>query len=180
MGIKSLTIGECLKIRAEKTPDGVAIEYREKTYTWRMVDQLSDRMASGLCTLGMQKGEQAGIWSVNHPDYIVTFLALCKIGAVPVLINACYKEHEVHQIIQYADMKYLFYGKGYKEYDYTPVIKQLKKVLVVESVNIFRWGKSWKLRSKRTLKVKRLLKARRALSMKREPVVISYRKILHA
>jgi len=103
-----------------------ALEYGKSGYTWNQVDEITRRLADRMAAAGLKKGDQAGIWSVNHPDYIFAFLALNRLGAVPVLINACYKERELKGIIRYADMKVLFYGNGYKDYSYEPVISCLK------------------------------------------------------
>ncbi|MGL5435168.1 MAG: class I adenylate-forming enzyme family protein [Lachnospiraceae bacterium] len=127
VGIYHQTIGECLEARARMSAGQAALEYGNQQYTWKQVDEISDRLADMMYAMGLEKGDQAGIWSVNHPDYILTFLALCKLGAIPVLINACYKERELDEIIRYADMKALFYGSGYKDYSYGPVIDRLKE-----------------------------------------------------
>lgn len=121
------TIGDCLAWRVRQSPDAVAIEYWDKSYTWAELDLVSDYLAIRMNSFGMKKGDHVGIWSVNTPNWVLTFLALQKLGAVPVLINTCYKENELRDIIRYADIKYMYYGDGYKSLLYEPLIDQLKK-----------------------------------------------------
>lgn len=120
------TIGECLNARVRMSAGQTALECVDRQYTWNQVDEITNRLAGKISAMGVGKGDQAGIFGINHPDYIFTFLALCRLGAVPVLINACYKERELKKIVQYADMKVLFYGSGYKDFPYAPVIERLK------------------------------------------------------
>lgn len=121
------TIGDCLTDRAEKSPDKQAVVYWDQSYTWWEIDRISDYLAVRMSRQGIRKGTHAGIWSVNTPNWILTFLALEKLGAVPVLINTCYKQEELRRGLCYADVTYIFYGDGYKSLIYEPVAEQLKQ-----------------------------------------------------
>ncbi len=127
MKLIKMTIGECLKRRAEETPDNIAIEYRDRQYTWAEVDRITDYLAVRMVTMGIKQRDHVGIWSVNSPNWIMTFLALQKFGAVPVLINTCYRINELRQILKYADVNYVFYGDEYKTVLYRPIVEQLKQ-----------------------------------------------------
>ena len=127
MELVNKTIGECLAWRVKQSPDKMAIEYWDKNYTWAELDLVSDYLAVRMCSFGMKKGDHVGIWSVNTPNWILTFIALQKIGAVPVLINTCYLENELMDIIRYADIKYMYYGDGYKSLLYETMVDQVKK-----------------------------------------------------
>lgn len=127
MELVNKTIGDCLAGRVKASPDKIAIEYWDKNYTWSEVDLVSDYLAVRMCSFGMKKGDHVGLWSVNTPNWVLTFLALLKIGAVPVLINTCYLEHELMDIIRYADIKYMYYGDGYKSLLYETMIDQVKR-----------------------------------------------------
>lgn len=126
MELVKRTIGDCLTLRAKQSPDKIAIEYWDKSYTWEELDRITDYMAVRMSAFGMVKGDHVGIWSVNTPNWIITFLALEKLGAIPVLINTCYRECELRRIIEYADIRYMYYGDGYKSMMYLPVVEQLQ------------------------------------------------------
>ena len=126
MELLKRTIGDCLTLRARQSPDKIAIEYWDKSYTWEELDRITDYMAVRMSSFGMVKGDHVGIWSVNTPNWIITFLALEKLGAIPVLINTCYRECELRRIIEYADIRYMYYGDGYKSMMYLPVVEQLQ------------------------------------------------------
>ena len=85
------TIAECLRSRVRESADRVALEADEQRYTWKDLDTLSDYMVGRMLSCGIRKGTHVGIWSTNSPNWIIVFLALSKIGAVPVLLNTCYR-----------------------------------------------------------------------------------------
>ena len=81
MELISKTIGMCLADRVEKTPDSTAIETERRNYSWRELDRVSDCMAVRMHNLGIQKGTHVGIWGTNTTNWVITFLALEKLGA---------------------------------------------------------------------------------------------------
>lgn len=128
MELLNKTIGDCLNVRAEESPDKVAIEYWDQSYTWEEVDRFSDYLAGRMLASGMKKGDHAGIWSVNTPNWILTFFAMTKIGVVPILINTCYKEMELSHLIQYADVRYMYYGESYKKLCYESMTETIRRM----------------------------------------------------
>lgn len=121
------TIGACFKERVEKTPDKVAVESDERNYTWEELDKLSSYMAARMRAHGVKQGTHAGIWSTNSANWIIVFLALVKLGAVPVLLNTCYSKNELEQVVRYADVEYVYYGEGYKKQIYAETVDALRE-----------------------------------------------------
>ncbi len=126
MNLLSKTIGDCFAERVRCSPDKIAISYWDIKYTWLELDQLSDYLAVRMVSYGLEKGDHVGIWSVNTPNWVLTFLALIKIGAIPVPINTCYLETELLGIIRYSDIKCIYYGDGYKRLNYEAMIQSIR------------------------------------------------------
>lgn len=126
MELINKTIGMCLADRVEKTPEHIAIETQRRNYSWRELDRVSDCLAVRMHHLGIEKGTHVGIWGTNTTNWIITFLALEKLGAVPALLNTCYCEKELEDIIEYADIRYVYYGKGYKKVIYQDIVDVLE------------------------------------------------------
>lgn len=126
MNLLSKTILDCFAERVRYSPDKIAIEYGDQLYTWEELNQVSDYLAVRMGLYGMEKGDHVGLWSVNTPNWLITFLAVIKIGAIPVLINTGYQESELRNIIHYADIKYIFYGDGYGSLMYNSMIKNMR------------------------------------------------------
>jgi fatty-acyl-CoA synthase len=121
------TIGECLEERARLSGRRPAVEGAGFRCTFEQLDQFSDFLAVRMSTYGIGKGTHVGIWSANSPQWVLTFLALEKIGAIPVLINTSYQEEEVKRTLNYADVEILYYGSGYKTTLYKDLLARIKE-----------------------------------------------------
>lgn len=82
-----------------RAPDKVLLDFSGTLYTYREVDQLSNRMAHALADLGVIAGATVLTMLDNNIDAVVTWLAINKLCAVSVPINTALKgEFLRHQI----------------------------------------------------------------------------------
>ena len=51
------------------------------------MDELVKKFSSGLLAQGLQRGDRVAIMLPNIPQFLITYLAALRIGAVAVLIN---------------------------------------------------------------------------------------------
>lgn len=124
------TIFECLMEQAKQAPKEIALEYEDTIFSWEKLDTISDRVAIILMRMGIRKGSHVGLWSVNNPNWIFTFYALEKLGAIPILINTCYKERELVQVLDYADVEFLCYGEGYRDRLYKDILEKIPSNII--------------------------------------------------
>ena len=147
----SKTIGYCLKERAEKTPGIIGLSYRDYSYSWREIDEISDFLAVKYLKYGIKKGTHVGIWSVNTPNWVFAYFALVKLGAIAILINTCYKETELEEILKYSDVEYIFYGNGIKDLNYKEILDKINISNLPKLKNTFPLEKNddikWYMRS---------------------------------
>lgn len=66
-----------------------------RTYTFGEVREAACRLAGGLSSLGIKKGDRVCIYLDTSPEYLLSYLALWRIGAVAVPTNAVYHADEV-------------------------------------------------------------------------------------
>ena len=118
MELTKKTIGQYLREQTAVIGDHTAMEMFGWSCSFAQLDETSDLMAGRLEDMGVTRGTHVGIWSVNSPNWVFTFLALVKIGAVPVLINTCYRDEELKGILNYSDVEYVFCGTGCKDIVY--------------------------------------------------------------
>ncbi len=76
-------------------PSKVALRFEGHPYTYRQLDELVNRMTNGLRSLGISPGDRVAIYLPNIPEFIITYLATLKLGAIAVSINAMLKKEEV-------------------------------------------------------------------------------------
>ncbi len=87
--VPTLTIGKVLAAKAESIGDRRFLTFAPdgRTYTFRDVHLLSNRLANGLRTRGIRKGSHVAVMMQNCPEQLLTYFALGKLGAVAVPIN---------------------------------------------------------------------------------------------
>lgn len=121
------TLGQCLEDQARKQGDHLALEEKEVSCTYSQLNRITQGLGKDLEKLGIRKGTHVGIWSENSPAWVFLFLALVKLGAVPVLVNTCYKTEELRKVLDYSDVEVLYYGKGRKNRAYLEIITDLRE-----------------------------------------------------
>src|SRR5205085_11185983 len=87
---------ELLGVGLAGDPDGVALISGDTRLTWRMLDGLSGRLASGLLGLGLKPGDRVASLMPNRPALIVLYLACFKAGLVATPLNYRYMAPEIH------------------------------------------------------------------------------------
>src|SRR3954471_12843563 len=75
----------------ERLPDKVAVidlfGGRERTSTYRQLDERMDRVAGMLARLGVRPGERVAMLVGNRVEFIEFFFGAMRAGAVPLLLN---------------------------------------------------------------------------------------------
>src|SRR5437868_4473182 len=108
------TIGELLDTQAERSPDKEAVVYAypelglDIRWSYRQYREQVDRVARGLLSIGVVKGEHVGIWAHNVPEWILLQLATARIGAILVTINTALRAAEVEYVLRQGDVSTLF------------------------------------------------------------------------
>ena len=104
---RHLSFKDLLKKRVN---DGLAFVYNEREYTWEDVDRLSQIVADDLAKAGVKKGSHVGICSPNSINWIVTFFAVQKLGAIAFLVNYGLRPEEIATLAEIGDITHLCYG----------------------------------------------------------------------
>ncbi|MFF2271229.1 long-chain-fatty-acid--CoA ligase [Agromyces sp. NPDC058136] len=89
---------DLIRSSVEQYPDNVALEFFERTMTFRELGDEIERVAEGLRLLGVQKGDPVALVLPNCPQHIVAFYAVLRLGAIVVEHNPLYTPRELrHQ-----------------------------------------------------------------------------------
>lgn len=93
------SIGLWVTRRAALTPWRVAVEDATRQVTYAELNEACNRKAAGLVSRGVSLGDRVAIHSDNCIEYIETFFACAKLGAVVVPISTRLVEAEVDHIL---------------------------------------------------------------------------------
>jgi fatty-acyl-CoA synthase len=81
------SVGAMLTKRAQLDPDKAALIFEGNTFSFRELNERSNRWANAFEDLGVRKGERVGILLRNRNEFLESFFGLAKIGAIVVLLN---------------------------------------------------------------------------------------------
>ncbi|XP_066978794.1 long-chain fatty acid transport protein 1-like isoform X2 [Macrobrachium rosenbergii] len=94
-----------------KQPNKVAFYFEEETWTFLQVDEYSNRVGNYFASKGIKHGDAVALFKENSVEYVCLWLGLCKIGAVPALINYNLRDDPLMHCIKIADCKAIICGK---------------------------------------------------------------------
>jgi fatty-acyl-CoA synthase len=81
------TIGRWLRDRARNTPERVAVDYLDRTVTYRELDEGSDAFAAAFHAAGLRRGDRVATLTGNTPEHVQVMFACAKTGLTLVPIS---------------------------------------------------------------------------------------------
>ena len=98
---------QMFKDAVERAPERPQIYYFSKAISAGEVDNLSDALAVGLIGLGLKRGERVAVFLQNLPQFVLSLIALWKVGAVVVPINPMLKQRELGYILSDSGARFI-------------------------------------------------------------------------
>ena len=105
------SLGLVLPQAAEKFGDETALVFEGREFSFVELNELSDRMANGLAGLGIGVGDRVTLYAPNSWEWIVSYYAALKIGAVINPINVMLTPEEVEFVVQDCGAKAIIASK---------------------------------------------------------------------
>lgn len=127
---------------AKRFPDRMALIYLGEGLTYAQLEAIVDRLARALHHIGVHWGDRAVIYLSHCPQWVVTWLALQKIGAIAVPITHFYGPKDVEYIANDSGAETIFcmdtnFGYVSKVLANTSI----KRVVVTTAVDFLPWWK---------------------------------------
>jgi len=129
-----LTIGDLLQRTADRYPDRPAVVscHQERRLTWAELSAEADRVARGLWSLGIRRGDRVGLWSTNCAEWIILHMGCARAGAALVNVNPAYRSHELQFTLTRSRMRALFLWHKDKRADYAEILGRARHGLSLE------------------------------------------------
>jgi len=86
-GTETTLIQHFLESSARRFPDKCALVHDERRFSYQELDELADRLARWLLSIGVAAGDRVVILLGNSPEYVVSYYGILKAGAVAVPLN---------------------------------------------------------------------------------------------
>ena len=125
--VREYTLGQLLDQTIVRCGPQDALVYSDRDYrlTWFEFGEEVDRLARGLMSLGIRRGEKVALWATNVPHWIALMFATAKIGAILLPLNIHYKEAEIDFALKQSDTENIFVINGYRDCNYVEVLYKL-------------------------------------------------------
>ena len=122
------TIGQAINRIAHEHPHNDAVIHTEMgaRYDYGLLLAEIIHIANGLIKTGIRKGDKVALWAPNIPEWIISMLALAKMGAIVVPIDPGAERDDLHFILDQSDCRAIIMAKGLKAEEYAKMVLELK------------------------------------------------------
>ena len=120
-------------VRRHGARDAAVFRQPGVRWTYGEFARAVDRLAAGLLSIGVYRGDRVGIWAPNRPEWLLTQFATARIGAILVNINPAYQSSELEYALNKVGVKALILAPRFKASDYAGTIAALAPELATSA-----------------------------------------------
>jgi long-chain acyl-CoA synthetase len=102
-----MSLGRMLEESSHRYANNAATIYDGKSLTYEALHSAVNSLGNELRNLGIQKGDKVAIMLPNCPEFVISYFAVQKIGAVAVTINILSTSYELRHLLGNSDSKCL-------------------------------------------------------------------------
>jgi long-chain acyl-CoA synthetase len=129
-----ITVHEMLEESARKYPKSPCTVFKGATINYSEMNDLTDRLAAGLKTMGIKQGDRVGIFMLNVPQFVIAFFSILKAGGIVVAINPLYSQREIEHQVNDAGIETIFVLSNY--YNTIKAVQPKTKISKIIVTNI--------------------------------------------
>jgi fatty-acyl-CoA synthase len=119
------TLGALLDEAARRWGAREALSYEGRRWSFAQLQADSDCTARALLHLGILPGDHVALWMPNRPEWLCTFFALAKMGAVVVPINTRFRTTDLAYVLWQSDTTTLITVDRSGPVDYLDMVHQV-------------------------------------------------------
>lgn len=102
-----MNIAQMIEKNVRRIPYWPAVLSEIAKYTWEEYNRLVNKMGNALRKQGVSKGDRVAVCLPNSPEYLITYFAIVKLGAIAVPFNVMFKSAEITYIVNNSEAKVL-------------------------------------------------------------------------
>ena len=125
------TMADIPRFHGRENPDRHALVAGDRTWTYRQLDQESNRIAQALSAVGVGAGDRVAFLDKNSPEYFTQLFGGAKVNAVSVAVNWRLAPPEMEYILNDAEAKVLFVGDSFLEHLQKMDLQTVTQVVVI-------------------------------------------------
>src|SRR3712207_3606101 len=93
------SLHDLFRMAAERHRGKTALTFFGTTFPFERLQALVEKMAGSLAASGVRKGDRVALMLPNCPQYVISFFAAVRLGAVVTQLNPMYVEREIEHIL---------------------------------------------------------------------------------
>lgn len=109
------------KIQVKQNSDKIALVCNENKYTYKELDEITNRFANFLISKGLKKSDVVGIMLQRNENIVISMLACSKIGVAYVPIDVRFPKQRIEYILNNSKCKYIITDEE-KEFEAQSII----------------------------------------------------------
>jgi len=122
-----LTLGDLFDKATDLYPRKEALVDGKSRYTFEQLRKKVDKLAIALINQGIEKGDRVMIQLPNWAEFIYTYYALQKIGAISLVLVPRHSIKEISHLCKLIEAKGWVLPWRYRKIEYEPIIEEVKK-----------------------------------------------------
>jgi fatty-acyl-CoA synthase len=139
------TIGHNLERTIARVPDAEALVSCQQglRYTYAEFGQAVDRLAGGMLSGGLRRGDRVGVWSPNRAEWPLVQYATAKLGVILVNINPSYRASELEYVLRQSGARWIFASPECKGSDFVEMVASVRDALPALERAVFFGTPEW-------------------------------------
>ncbi|MBR0232791.1 MAG: acyl--CoA ligase [Synergistaceae bacterium] len=126
-----------LEEQAAKNPDHEAIVMGNKKFTYGDLLKKVDQLAATLLSRGVKRGDKIALWSGTCPEWFCAYYGIIRSGGTVVILNANLMTKDVKPLVEFADTKFMIYGKTHDIEGTSADAEEIAKIFNLPAENCF-------------------------------------------
>ena len=110
-----MRVGNIVYRNANRVPEKTAIIFKNNKITYRELNNRINCFANALIELKIRKGDRIGILERNSNEFVESYYAAQKIGAIVTPINIRYVAREIKYALDFSECSTLIFGDEFCE-----------------------------------------------------------------
>lgn len=120
------TLADIVVDGAARWGERTAVIYREERITYAELRERVDSLARGLIALGCRPHDRVVVQLPNLPEFIYTYFACLRVGAISVLSLPVHREAEVRFFLEHTAARFYVIPDRWRTYDHQAMAARLR------------------------------------------------------
>jgi 2,3-dihydroxybenzoate-AMP ligase len=124
---EGVTIFEMVERSAARAPEAIAVVHGERRISYAALVATAERLGAGFWALGVRPLDRVVVQLPNGLDFVFVYLALVRIGAIPVMALRAHRHAEVAHFIAASGAVGYVVADVVSTFDYRPMAAEMQQ-----------------------------------------------------